>query len=69
MSIRPVKRVTPSELAMEGAGVKLRRAPIWVDETCAMNIQRLSLVARKLKRQHGIAAGDIAILGSAALRG
>jgi replicative DNA helicase len=38
------------------AGVKLRRAPIWVDETCAMNIQRLSLVARKLKRQHGIAA-------------
>lgn len=38
------------------AGVKLRRAPIWVDETCALNIQRLSLVARKLKRQHGIAA-------------
>ena len=38
------------------AGVKLRRAPIWVDETCAMNIQRLSLVARKLKRQHGIQA-------------
>ena len=26
MSIRPVKRVTPSELTMEGAGVKLRRA-------------------------------------------
>jgi len=38
------------------AAAKLRRAPVWVDETCAMNIQRLSLVARKLKRKQGIAA-------------
>lgn len=38
------------------AGLKLRRAPIYIDDSCAMNIQRLSLVARKLKRKHGIAA-------------
>lgn len=38
------------------AAIRLRNAPVWVDETCAMNIQRLSLVARKLKRKHGIAA-------------
>ena len=38
------------------AALKLRRAPIYVDDNCAMNIQRLSLEARKLKREHDIAA-------------
>jgi replicative DNA helicase len=38
------------------AALKLRKAPIYIDDSCAMNIQRLSLVARKLKRKHGIGA-------------
>jgi replicative DNA helicase len=38
------------------AALKLRKAPIYIDDSCAMNIQRLSLVARKLKRKYGIGA-------------
>lgn len=38
------------------AALKLRRAPIYINDQCAMNIQRLSVEARKMKRKHGIAA-------------
>ena len=38
------------------AQLKLQKTPIYIDDSCAMNIQRLSLVARKLKRKHGIGA-------------
>jgi replicative DNA helicase len=41
---------------LTAAAAKLRHAPVWVDDTSATNIQRLSLVARKLKRKHGITA-------------
>lgn len=47
MEARDVPRLTT-------AAARLRHAPVWVDDSCAMNIQRLSLVARKLKRKHGI---------------
>ena len=38
------------------AALKLRKAPIYINDQCAMNIQRLSVEARKMKRKHGIAA-------------
>ena len=38
------------------AALKLRKAPIYIDDSCAMNIQRLCLVARKLKRKYDIGA-------------
>lgn len=38
------------------AALKLRKTPIYINDQCAMNIQRLSLEARKMVRQHGVKA-------------
>jgi len=38
------------------AALKLRKTPIYINDQCAMNIQRLALETRKMVRQHGVKA-------------